>query len=441
MNDLLAGLPRELGDGLLLRWATADDMDELAAFNVRIHSDDPDRPEEWLGGWTRILMDGSHPTTAAADFTVVVDRNDGDRIVSTLCLISQTWAYDGVAFPVGRVELVGTEPAYRRRGLVRVQMDTIHARSAAKGELVQGITGIPWYYRMFGYDMALDLGGGREYFWARAGNDDTADEEPFQLVRATAADIDTLEALYPAHCIGSLVTRVRSRAEWHFDLRAIEGANSRDLYLIRTATGDVAAYVEFQQWGTGFTVREFGVRPGLSWRTVGLYLTRELMRRAISLNATRQKPITNVSFSLAPSHPLFAALDPDLEKQRRPYAWYVRVADLPAFLRHIQPVLEARLADSALAGYSGDLRLNLYRQQIRLAFQDGKLTAVGTYEPRDVEDGGAHFPDLVFLQLLFGRRSFDELTAAFADCYADSAVATVLLRILFPQRPSQVVML
>ena len=30
-----------------------------------------------------------------------------------------------------------------------------------RGELVQGITGIPYYYRQFGYEMALDLGGGR----------------------------------------------------------------------------------------------------------------------------------------------------------------------------------------------------------------------------------------------------------------------------------------
>lgn len=441
MNDLSAGLPRDLGNGLLLRWATLDDVEEVATFNVRIHSDNPDQPETWLGDWTRALMDGSHPTTSTADFTVVVDQNNASRIVSTLCLISQTWAYDGLPFAVGRVELVGTDAEYRRRGLVRAQMDVIHARSAVKGERVQGITGIPWYYRMFGYDMALDLGGGRDYFWARPGNDTTAEQEPFQLVPATAADIDTLEALYPSQCTASLVTRVRSRAEWTFDLRDIKGANSRDLYLIRTTAGDAAAYVEFQQWGTGFTVREFGVRPGLSWRAIGLYLTRELMRRAATLNETREKPITRVHFMLGQSHPLLTALDPDLEKPRRPYAWYIRVPDLPAFLGHIRPVLEERLAGSVLAGHSGNLRLNLYRQHIRLAFKDGKLSDIGTYEPRDMEDGDVHFPDLTFLQLVFGRRSFDDLTAAFADCYADDNEVTVLLRILFPQRPSQVVML
>ncbi len=107
------GLPRELGNGLLLRWAVPQDADELAAFNVAIHSHNPDEPETFLAHWTRDLMNGRHPTTHADDFTVVVDRQNGDKIVSTLNLISQRWAYDGIEFGVGRPELVGTLPEYR----------------------------------------------------------------------------------------------------------------------------------------------------------------------------------------------------------------------------------------------------------------------------------------------------------------------------------------
>ena len=55
----------------------------------------------------------------------------------------------------------GTKPEYRNRGLVRAQFEAIHAWSAERGELVQGITGIPYYYRMFGYEMVMPLGGGR----------------------------------------------------------------------------------------------------------------------------------------------------------------------------------------------------------------------------------------------------------------------------------------
>jgi len=48
------------------------------------------------------------------------------------------------------------------------------------------------------------------------------------------------------------------------------------------------------------------------------------------------------------------------------------------------------------------------------------------------------FPDLTFLQLLFGYRSYAELDMAYPDCYATHAEAVVLLNALFPKRPSYV---
>ena len=75
-------------------------------------------------------------------------------------MIAQTWSYAGIEFGVGQPELMGTHPDYRRRGLVRAQFKTIH-RSSERGESLQVIAGIPWYYRQFGYEIALTLGGGR----------------------------------------------------------------------------------------------------------------------------------------------------------------------------------------------------------------------------------------------------------------------------------------
>ncbi len=37
----------------------------------------------------------------------------------------------------------------------------VHQRSADEGHLVTAITGIPYFYRQFGYEYALDLGGKR----------------------------------------------------------------------------------------------------------------------------------------------------------------------------------------------------------------------------------------------------------------------------------------
>jgi hypothetical protein len=215
-----------------------------------------------------------------------------------------------------------------------------------------------------------------------------------------------------------------------------ESDNALAATMIETAEGEAVAYFEEHQWGTSFTVTEIGVRRGHSWRAVALFLTRLLKEKADELNKTLEKPITNVSFFLGEASPVYEALGRQLEKQIRPYAWYLRAPDLPAFLRHITPVLERRLAGSVMAGHSGALRLNLFREQIALVWEGGRLREVGTFERKYLADGDAAFPDLTFLQLLFGYRSFDELSRNFADCYADNAEAAVLLEILFPRRPS-----
>ena len=113
-----------------------------------------------MGVWTRDLLSGAHPTFGVDDFTIVEDRNSGE-IVSSMSLISQTWAYEGIPFGVGRPELVGTDPSYRARGLVRAQFEVAHEWSRQRGEHMQVITGIPYFYRQFGYEMGLELGGGR----------------------------------------------------------------------------------------------------------------------------------------------------------------------------------------------------------------------------------------------------------------------------------------
>lgn len=433
-------LPVDLGDGLLLRWALPQDAQNLGVFNVTIHTDSPGEPETWLADWTQELMNGRHPTTQASDFTLVVDQNADDKIVSSLNLISQTWTFAGIPFAVGRVELVGTDPAYRRRGLVRRQMAAVHQKSAARGEMVQAITGIPWYYRQFGYEMTVNLGGERLFFWARPGNDKVQDKEDYRLRPPVQADIPVLQELYEAHCADSLVVHQRSSAIWSYELFTAHRASpaAQNIYLIEDMSGQVVGYVEFDPRKTSFSVREMGVRQGHSWRAIGLFMVRELQKRAAKINQERPKPITVIKFRLGESHPVYDALGTQLEKGKNPYAWYIRVPDLPRFLRHIAPALERRLAKSVMAGHSGTLRLNFYHSNLTLRFEHGRLKEIGSYEPKHVEDADALFPDLTFLQLLFGYRSYDELDRAFADCYADNVAAAVLLRCLFPRIPSDI---
>ncbi|HRQ36285.1 MAG TPA: GNAT family N-acetyltransferase [Chloroflexota bacterium] len=445
MSDKSFGLPRNLGDGLVLRWAKPTDAEELAQFNLRIHSDEGEQ-ELFLVHWTKELMAGNHPTTKASDFTVVVDENEDGKIVSSLNLISQTWAYDGIPFGVGRPELVGTDEKYRRRGLVRAQFEAVHAKSAARGELVQVITGIPWYYRMYGYEMCVDLGGSRAYYLLPSRLRKTAENseaEKYQIRPVTPDDVPALSELYARHCAGSLLSRVRDETIWQHELFHAhrETHNARFIYLI-TAVSDnsLAGYVEISPWHARgvYYVREMAAQPGYSLRALALFVIRHLERQAMAFNATAASPMECISFNLGTEHPVYQALSAELEKQDPPYSYYVRVPDMVAFLTHIMPVLERRLAESVVAGHTGQLRLNFYHSQLALDWENGRLTTIAPYQPKDFQDGHAFFPDQTFLQLLFGHRSLEELRHSRVDCSARNPDVAVLLDVLFPRRPSWV---
>jgi hypothetical protein len=444
MNEDSFGLPRQLGDGLVLRWATQADAEALVEFNYRIHNDNPDgRKELWLKDWTRELTGGDHPTTGSSDFTVVVDEEAQGRIVSAAVLISQVWSYSGLRFGCGRPELIATEESYRKRGLVRAQMTALHAKSASRGELVQAITGIPWLYRQFGYEMAIDLGGSRFLPISKIAKLPDGQTEKFTLRRAMLDDIPDLDGLYDRQCAPSLLRCERDEAIWRYEiLNALtRDVAMRNRRIIETLKGQVIGYTEFITFPKADRIREIAVSEGQSMREVCWFVARYLKEEGESGADEAGKAMAGLSFALGRQHPAYDALDPELGDPSQPYAWFIRVADLPALMSHFGIVFERRLRKSAMAGYSGILRLNFYVNQMTLTFIDGKISEIGTYDPKDFFDGDAYFPGLTFLQLLFGYHSLDELKFAHPDCFTEKNDASVLLPILFPKHPSCITML
>ncbi|MBI4770687.1 MAG: GNAT family N-acetyltransferase, partial [Chloroflexi bacterium] len=231
-------LPRDLGDGLILRFATPADTEPLAQFNGRVHG--RDHFDEGVAAWTRDFMSEAHPTCGPSNVTLVEDRRAGGQIVSSLCLIPQTWTYAGIPFGVGRPEAVGTDPDYRRRGLVRAQFEALHAKSTAMGHLVQGITGIPWYYRQFGYEYALDLGGGRAAYFANVPALKEGEAERHRLRPMTLEDLPFVRPLYDRGCLRrALIGCPRPEWLWRHLLTGYSPASweARPFQIIETSEG------------------------------------------------------------------------------------------------------------------------------------------------------------------------------------------------------------
>lgn len=425
-----------LGDGLILRFATVDDIEPLAQFNGRIHGDGGF--SQAIAEWTREFTSPAHPTCGPNNVTVVVDTHT-QQIVSSMCLIPQVWTFDGVPFSVGRPEAVGTDPAYRRRGLIRAQFDVLHAKSDREGHLAQGITGIPWYYRQFDYEYALELDGGWCVYPSLIPALQEGETEAYHCREAVLADLPLVMELYDRDCARSLVACPRTEAEWrrtNFAVTAPHGPFS-PLFISETHEGRAVGVIRTGRelsWRGMFPIRMFAVLEGVSLRAVLPPVLRWLKARAEAVGAAANKPAPILHFEMGEAHPCYDAAPELFHKNTGSYAWYLRVPDVPKFLNHFAPVLEERLARSALSGYSGELRVNEYVRGFKIKIEQGKLDA----EHWTPDDGNnAAFPPLKFLQLLFGYRSLEELIATFPDCYADDAVVPVL-KGLFPKRFSTV---
>ena len=438
-------LPIDLGDGLILRRSSVSDAESLSDFNARVHSDEgPDKPDERVWAWTHDLMTMAHPTFKATDFTIVEDVNKG-QIVSAMNLIPQTWTYSGVAFKVGRPELVGTLIEYRNRGLVRRQFDVIHQWSAQNGDKVQAITGIPYYYRLFDYEMAMTLGGGCVGFPTHIPRLKEDELESYQLRPAVEADIPFLSELYASGCQRSLVACLRDDAIWRDELtgKGAKNVQRQEIRIIESASGEKVGFICHPgfTWGDMMVVQTYEVATGFSWREVTPSVIRYL-ENAYSQYLPGQgtkKPFGAFGFWLGEDHPVYHVIPDSLPRVRKPYAWYLRVPDVADFLTLIARVLEKRLSESYMSGYTGEVKVTFYRDGVRLVLDKGKLTEIETWKPTPFGHAGeAAFPPHTFLQLLFGYRSIEALKTSFVDCWTSSDQIQLLLDAMFPHQASDV---
>jgi hypothetical protein len=432
-------LLRDLGNGLIMRRSAREDANALAEFNAQIHADN-EADGKCLAAWTRDLLTTSHPTFHPDDFTIIEEAATG-RIISTMNLISQTWSYEGLRFGVGRPELVGTLPEFRNRGLVRLQFEEIHKWSAERGEMVQAITGIPFYYRQFGYEMVLDLDGRRFGYEPQVPGLREGEAEPYLIRAAQEHDLPFIEKLYEQTKARSMVACERTPEILRYELMGRSENNPCWVNcIVENNNGEQVGYFVHPGYvrHNSMTATRYEVKPGVSWLEVTPSIVRYLWAKGQEF-AKRDGDVCNsFGFVLGAAHPAYEMLGNRLPTVRDSYAWYLRVPDLRSFLERIQPVLERRLIDSTAAGHSCEIQLSFYRTGLRLIIERGKISMIESWKPAPREEGDAAFPDLTFLQLLFGYRSFAELEYTFADCWCDSEDVRGLLNILFPKKLSNV---
>ena len=236
----------------------------------------------------------------------------------------------------------------------------------------------------------------------------------------------------------------RDEAFWRFELsgRGTGSLRFREFKIVESQSGEpLAALVHYPILVAGLLpVNLCEAREGAAWPTLLPALLAELRQAGEAFAERDGGSFGGVRLFLGSEHPLYPVLGSRAARRLPSYAWYVRVPDLVGFVRKVAPALEARLAASESAGYSGRVYLSLYRDGLRLQLDAGRLTEVETWQPSTDRPGHVALPDLTFLQLLFGFRSLSELRDFLPDCVVRDETVGAVVEGLFPPQASDLML-
>ena len=376
--------PRHLPDGLTLRPAHPDDLDQIAALlsergaaedavDHRLVVDDPD------AGW--------------ASCAVVVD---GDRVVCTATLLDEELRVADVVLPAGQVELVATHRDYEGRGLVRALMHWAHERSAARGHVLQVMIGIPYFYRLFGYEYAIDIPAAREVAHVPPREDSPA------LRAARPADI-------------AAITSLQAAAQSRFDV-VMPHSPARRRWLL--------AHEASRTW-----VLDRGDTVVATGRTTppddGVLLAEaaafdepaalDLLRGVVALAAGEPVSVVDRPGTVTAAGWRHLLGDPgDLAEQ-----YYLRIPDPAAVLDRMRPLLWRRLTAAGLDRAGRSIVISTFRAHYRIAVGPDGLGTVatgGTMQAPGVVGGAGVAPDYL-PALLFGPHGMAGLSRIRPDVY------------------------
>lgn len=381
-----ADVVRPLPGGLVRRTARPSDLEQIGDLLV-----DRGEPVDRLDH--RLVVED--PQLGWQSCAVVVD---GDRVVSTALLLDETLRLADVALPAGQVELVATHRAYEGRGLVRALMGWAHERSEARGHLLQAMIGIPYFYRLFGYEYAIDIPQAHPLAEPMA---DVGGDLAATLRRAELRDIPALTALQDdAQCVAD-VAMPHPPARWRWLLQHDASTTwvlERDGCAVASArTGPPEDSVLVAE-AAAFTAADAD----------------ELLRALLREQAAGLRIVHRPGTTTGEAWGARLAAAPTQAQQ-----YYLRLPAPERVLDALRPVLHRRLADAGIDRVGKDVVLSTFGRHYRMPVTADGLgpVVVGGPLQSPASSGGAGVAPDYLGALLFGPRGMQGLAQIRADIY------------------------
>jgi predicted N-acetyltransferase YhbS len=339
----------------------------------------------------------------------LVARVDGE-VAATAALLSGEMRYVTERLPAGNIEFVATRRDLQGRGAVRALMGALHDRAVQRGDGAIFIVGIPFFYRLFGYEYAIPdqslfvvepdtpVGGSGDLRVEVIGPGRVSEYQEVQRLLAGGADM--------------AVEHSDQVARW-----LVESPNYM-VALVMGPNGATGAYRRYEDDGHALLYDVAAAGP----ETLAAILTE-------TRNHLPGRPITLVGRRATPLDAVLGKVGREIETMD---GYYVKVPDLRRLLGLLTPVFEGRLANSSMAGWTGTLLISTYAASLTVEVEDGGFgdwgQGPGIQAP--VSAGGSGVPPDRIATLLFGPHGAFRLEREYADVLLGRQ--RELMGILFP---------
>ncbi|NWG10257.1 GNAT family N-acetyltransferase [Candidatus Bathyarchaeota archaeon] len=361
----------------------------------------------------------NHPTMTLKDFFAVKHRG---KIVAGLNLIPLEWSIGGVPLKVAEMGCVATLPEYRHRGLQKMLVKEFDKRVAEQDYDLCAIEGIPYFYRQFGYEYALPLDEE-----TRIGLDEVPDYSSKLDVRPfTNSDIPKAMELLAKAQSKFYVHSIRNEQIWKMQQETgLASVDKFESYAVEKE-GQMEAFFRISKKPEAKEL--VLMETSDADHHVGKAILKFLK------DVGKQHELDTLVSRLSHYNPLTEQLIVLGAVERVPaYAWQMRIVNYAKIWLKMKPLFEKHLAESSFSHLTEKLNFNFYRFNVQINVENGVIADIQKTD--SCEDRTMRFNPLIFVKLLLGCQSLEELEMMYPDVIVRPSHKQ-LIDLLFPKLPS-----
>ena len=353
--------------------------------------------DEDVRGITKRFVE-KHPDMGNESFFMI---KKGDEVAAGLLLLPQIWVIDGVEVKVAEMGCVGTRPEHRRQRLQWILNEEFDSYARENNYDLCVLAGIPYFYRQFGYQYAVELNYSTEIDTEKI----PTTESVVQRGEIKEEYVPKMDEILRNTQQNYFVKSKRTSGVWKMqqDTGTYGGEPFEGIALLKE--GVLVGYYRYvvDKKNSTLYIRELGVNEELSVAEVSGVLKKH----------AEENELSKIKTALAHVDPISLHLKQLGAKVNKPYAWQIKPLDLFRLMVKMKPAFEKRLAESQFKGLTRELAFNFFKFAVKMAIVDGKIQDMEKYYGEESRNLG--FNPYAFIQMLLGYKGWREQAEAYPD--------------------------